>query len=315
MTTLLRDVIADAKQVKATAMANARQTILETFQPSVQRIVSARIAEEEGDEEEVDIDINLDEPSEGGSDIGFGASEETPAIEEPVEGDEEDMELEALMREFEEEEDMMGESDDEYMEEEYDELEESTEDGGAYTHSAPPESGKNSTGDLNESEIDEILEALYEEDDEELMGESDGYEEDVPSKQLNTESKTREIKQLRRQLGEAMKAITVLKKTINEVNLLNAKLMYSQKIFQKLELSENQKVKVLEAFDRANTVREVKSKYLDIVTLTNKSSQKRKMTEGSASKPGTQISAKKSLKEQYDYAPRWRVLAGLDPAY
>jgi hypothetical protein len=39
---LLREAIADAKKVKATAIANARQTILETFQPSVQRIVSSR---------------------------------------------------------------------------------------------------------------------------------------------------------------------------------------------------------------------------------------------------------------------------------
>lgn len=83
-----------------------------------------------------------------------------------------------------------------------------------------------------------------------------------------------------------------------------------------MDLTESQKVKVLEAFDRATNVREVKSKYVDIMTLINKGrtgSQKKKMTEGSASRPGKQLSPKKPLNEGYNFAPRWQQLAGMKP--
>lgn len=332
---LLKEAIADAKRVKATAIANARQTILETFQPSVQRLVSSKIAEEEGDED-LDIDINLDDESGMGAEepaVGFGGAEEMPPA--PEEGDmgEEDMELEALMRELD------GMEDDEYMEEGNEEdwgdtapdaiKEENTEDGGVFTHGAPPTKGQNSTGDLNEQEIDEVLSWLGEEDDmegEEELTEDDGYDDVAPEKNLNTEAYRRkvsklsqELKKKNKDLKESYQAITILKKTINEVNLLNAKLMYSQKLLHKLDLTESQKVKVLEAFDRATTIREVKSKYLDIMTLTSnrskasKSGQKKKMTEGSASRAGVQASPKKQLSEGYNFAPRWQQLAGMKP--
>ena len=334
---LLREAIADAKKVKATAIANARQTILETFQPSVQRIVSSRIAEEEGEEEDLDIDISLDGGDEFGGEepaVGFGGGEEEPVAPEgedmsmeepPVEG-EEDLELEALIRELEGEDDMgmeddyMGEGNEEEWGHNAPEAihEELDDDGGVYTQAPPPESGKNSTGDLNEVEINEILSMLGEEEDmegEELT-EDEGYDDTVPEKNLNTEGYRRQVVKLKRNLKESYQAITILKKTINEVNLLNAKLMYSQKLLHKMDLSESQKVKVLEAFDRATSVREVKSKYVDIMTLINRSKAvptKKKMTEGSASRPGKQLSPKKSLNEGYNFAPRWQQLAGMKP--
>jgi hypothetical protein len=332
---LLKEAIADAKRVKATAIANARQTILETFQPSVQRLVSSRIAEEEGEEDDLDIDINLDggEDFGGGEDmgmeepapVGFGGGEEEPVAPE---GEEEDMELEALMRELDgmddEEDDYMGEGNEEdWMHSAPTAIkEELDDDGGVYTQAPPPESGKNSTGDLNEVEINEILSMLGEEDDMEEddmmeITEDEGYDDTVPEKNLNTEGYRRQVVKLKRNLKESYQAITILKKTINEVNLLNAKLMYSQKLLHKMDLTESQKVKVLEAFDRAQSVREVKSKYLDIMTLINKSKvapvQKKKMTEGSASRPGKQLSPKKPLNEGFNFAPRWQQLAGMKP--
>jgi hypothetical protein len=49
-----------------------------------------------------------------------------------------------------------------------------------------------------------------------------------------------------------------LKKELQEVNLLNAKLLYTNKIFKSKNLSEDKKVKVLKAFDKAETVKEAK---------------------------------------------------------
>ncbi len=60
------------------------------------------------------------------------------------------------------------------------------------------------------------------------------------------------------ELKEAYKALDVLRSEMKEVNLLNAKLLYTNKIFKSKNLTESQKVKVLGAFDNANTVKESK---------------------------------------------------------
>ena len=50
-----------------------------------------------------------------------------------------------------------------------------------------------------------------------------------------------------------------LKKELNEVNLLNAKLLYTNKIFRAKNLSESKKVTVLKAFDNAKDVKQAKT--------------------------------------------------------
>jgi hypothetical protein len=60
------------------------------------------------------------------------------------------------------------------------------------------------------------------------------------------------------ELDEAYNTIESLKSDLNEVNLLNAKLLYTNKIFKAKTLTESQKVKVLGAFDKAGTVKETK---------------------------------------------------------
>ena len=49
-----------------------------------------------------------------------------------------------------------------------------------------------------------------------------------------------------------------MKSKLNEVNLLNAKLLFSNKLFRNHSLNEGQKMKVIENFDRAQSLREVK---------------------------------------------------------
>ena len=60
------------------------------------------------------------------------------------------------------------------------------------------------------------------------------------------------------ELNEAYSTIKTLRSELNEVNLLNAKLLYTNKIFKAKNLTESQKVKVLSTFDKATTVKEVK---------------------------------------------------------
>ena len=60
------------------------------------------------------------------------------------------------------------------------------------------------------------------------------------------------------ELAEALETIETLRKDINETNLLNAKLLYVNKVFKANSLSEGQKANVIAAFDKAETVKEVK---------------------------------------------------------
>ena len=60
------------------------------------------------------------------------------------------------------------------------------------------------------------------------------------------------------ELAEALETIETLRKDLNEVNLLNAKLLYVNKVFKANNLTESQKANVIAAFDKAETVKEVK---------------------------------------------------------
>jgi hypothetical protein len=66
------------------------------------------------------------------------------------------------------------------------------------------------------------------------------------------------IKETQEDLQEALKAVKILRNQLQEVNLLNAKLLYVNKVFKSNNLSEGQKVNVIAAFDKAETVKEVK---------------------------------------------------------
>ena len=118
------------------------------------------------------------------------------------------------------------------------------------------------------------------------------------------------------ELHEAYSTIKSLQGTINEVNLLNAKLLYTNKLFRNFELSENQKMTIIENFDRAATTREVKLVFSTLAESFNVPVKKRKMVKESfASKAaGTtapSIKTKQIINEGNELANRWKKLAGL----
>jgi hypothetical protein len=114
-------------------------------------------------------------------------------------------------------------------------------------------------------------------------------------------------------LDEALKTIKILKKEINESNLLNSKLLYVNKIFRNKNLTESQKVKVLSAFDKATSVRETKVIYETlneglVSKTTTKSSIKESL--GMASKPAG-VAPKQPIVESDQMVQRFQKLAGI----
>ena len=123
--------------------------------------------------------------------------------------------------------------------------------------------------DMEVTDIDEMLSELDEESNDENIYEA----KKVKTKAEKTKEKAAEEKaekaekkaeKAEKELKEAISVIKTLKESINEVNLLNAKLLYVNKIFKAKSLAESQKVKVINAFDRATTINEVKNIYSTI---------------------------------------------------
>lgn len=100
--------------------------------------------------------------------------------------------------------------------------------------------------------------------------------------------KEKEDHKAKEKLKEAIETISYLKSQLNEVNLLNAKLLYVNKIFKAKSLSEAQKLSVVNAFDRATTIKEAKNIYetlQDSLTTTGSKRSTIKESVGFASKP------------------------------
>ena len=75
------------------------------------------------------------------------------------------------------------------------------------------------------------------------------------------EAAVKENRQLRRENRRYEKALTFLKKRIDEVNLFNARLAAASDLMRKVSLTKGEKERVVEHFDRARTVGEVKRTY------------------------------------------------------
>ena len=113
-------------------------------------------------------------------------------------------------------------------------------------------------------------------------------------------------------MDEMKKEIEELRSDLHETNLLNAKLLYTNKIFRAKNLKEAQKVKVLEAFDKASNVKEVK---LIFETLNEgmvaKTATPIRENLGRASKASGNAPTKQPIMEVDPQVARWQKLAGL----
>jgi hypothetical protein len=125
--------------------------------------------------------------------------------------------------------------------------------------------------------------------------------------------------ELKADLNEAYKTIKSLQRTINEVNLLNAKLLFANKLFRAHNMTNEQKVKVIETLDRTKSVREVKLVFSTLAenfkyTTSSNKLTKRAISEGIASKAVKSTKpaqAKAVINESVNFANRFKKLAGI----
>lgn len=114
------------------------------------------------------------------------------------------------------------------------------------------------------------------------------------------------------ELEEAMSTISTLRSELNEVNLLNAKLLYVNKLFKSKNLTEAQKVKVINAFDRAETVKETKNIFETLQESLNVIPTKNSIKESlSYASKAVGVADRKPIVENNDFVARMQKLAGI----
>ena len=178
------------------------------------------------------------------------------------------------------------------------------------------EAGEGAEMEDKESE-DEDIDIEVEDDEEVTIDEdarTDAEEEGYLDGMKDEKEDMDEEMDLKNDLKEAMETVATLRSELNEINLLNSKLLYANKIFKATNMTESQKAKVLSAFDKAATVNEVKivfSTISDNTTFTKKTIKEG--VRGSASKPmhTPKVTKKKPIVESDEMVSRFKKLAGI----
>ena len=278
--------------------------------------LKARLAELEGENGE-ETEENPFAAAEGEDEMGMDdmsmdseMGDDSMDMGSDDEESEDDMDLEAIIRELEAS--INGEEETEEV---------PSEEGSMYENLADGSEAGTDKGETpkvvvtNEAEEDDKEDNKDVVDLEEILREMEADMKD--DKEKVDEEKEEDEKEMKADLQEAYKTIKSLQKTINEVNLLNAKLLFANKLFRAHNMTNEQKVKVIETLDRTNSVREVKLVYSTLAEnfkfSTNKSTKK-SISEGIASKVTKSTKpaqAKQVIAENTDFSDRFKKLAGI----
>ncbi len=261
MSKIVNDALADAQELIKLAESNAKSAIVETFQPTIQRLISTKLAEEDDELEDEELPnedptvaVEPEVPVEPVADVAVAppapeAPVEDPALEaEPLvdvpaeEEEDEDAAYEAIVREL----NTVSETDDPIADDE----------------------------ELNIDDLE--LEAFIRK-----IREGDDCNDEDDSKDMTMEA---QIKKLKKENTDLAKANILMKNAIQEAVLLNTKLMYSIQIGREYGLNESEKITVFKALDKAKSINEVKLVH-STLTESFKTSKKQLKKDAAISKP------------------------------
>ena len=326
----------DADEMDAEEMRDAEEAMHDKEEGEHEEMRDAEEGEHEEGEHEEMRDKDEDEMEEAMHD-----KEETEDAEETDDVDEDELDLESVLAELEKDLDDEDKVDEEYntdevgdgmdkdeVETDEDKLAENdvSSDIGSADNKVNPEandstksgaqgpegegSDKPAGKELGDHEIVDDLTEVEDKDEEDLdldevlraLTEEDKEEEDAE-----------ENEKLKAEIKEHRKVIHFMRSKLNEVNLLNAKLLFSNKLFRAFGLNNNQKLKVVETFDRTKNLREVKLVYATLAESFKKPSNRisESVKKGSASKPVRSTKPKAVLSEGAELKARFKKLANI----
>lgn len=324
----LKEAIAEAKILRATAIENAKLALEETFTPKIQSMLSAKLNEEEDIfEEEIFEDESFENENIHDQDVSdeeldallaeLELSETGHSVEEELD---EEIDIDSIIQEVEEadksKKDDKKEDKDNKKEDKKDDKKDAKKD------EEELDLENMTLSDLKSLISDTIAEIQSEEGQVGDEMEFNDMEPEGPTMNMGMEDEEEvsldeilsELDDLDKDYDkDIVKEIENLKQELQEVNLLNSKLLYASKLFMNSNLNESQKLKIVDTFDKASTVKETKLVYetLKESIVAKPANNKRNISEGLgfASKPIG--SARKPIIEVDATVARMQKLAGL----
>ena len=316
MSTLLEQAIVDAEALKEAAIKNAEAAIIEKYSSEVRDAVNSLLEQEEE---------TLDEEEES------AVMEEVPyAVEE---GDEPIMvrlDLEALERALSEEEEPVEESHEDLADTLEEEIEEALETEGE-------ETGLDEEIELDEEILDAIAEELKVDlgiPDQGLGGRSTptdrnlegqkvtlaALQDDELAEEHDAIQKAREetgmyvnqVNELKQDNSNLQKTILHLKERLEEVNLSNARLLYTNRVLNSTSLNERQKTRIVESISNADSVEEAKVIYETLQSAVgDKTKSSPQSLREAVERPSSTLPRRRETNAQNPHFNRMRALAGI----
>jgi hypothetical protein len=344
---LLKEAIADAKAVKEAAIANAKVALEEAFTPFLKEKLALTLSELDEGLDEAKTDeleeylLNNPLPERKGNAFSRQLHDNLKEKDDMTEGE---MDLEELLRELEEdsdptyEEEITGDEDsgDEDSGDEEVTLEDMTEDDlkaliedviSDMIEAGELEAGEGAEGEkmdggekmddkeeMEDNEEVDLEELLYEIKKEKMKPPAEKETEELEEAKKKARRAEIEKENAKKELKEALETIKSIQSSLQEVKLLNAKLLYTNKIFNSINLTEDQRIKVLTSFDKATSVKEAKLVYETLLEglKTKRAPLKESIVRGLASKTiNSPVETKKPIFEVDNQFARWQVLAGI----
>lgn len=316
-TSMLEQAIVDAEELKDAALKNAETIILEKYSDEIKKAVNVLLEQDDvseelsedseqvedkfmenipeahiNEDEDAEIDIDLDKLAEE-----LGGDDEEADLEESEDNEE-------ITITSEEPEAATLEEDEEELDEELlnNILEKLTVD----VKNVPtgvPGGGSNETLDRENEEI-----ALAQEDAEDL-------EEDEEKKELEES-----VNNLKEQNGVLLEqnqkykdVVLQLKETLEQVNLSNARLLYTNRVLESASLNERQKTKIVEALSNAGSVEEAKVIYETLQSAVGSSRKRnpKSLSEAVTRNSSATLPRRKEENKSIPHKDRWKTLAGI----
>ena len=334
---IVQEAVEQAEAMKEAAYENAKSVLVDAMSTNLKAAVSEAIGEkieETGNPKGADLNVQYDpsgqaklhgddltDEGDGPAIIEAGLEEEQPYGGNKGDESRSDRDYEAALEGDDEDEDM---DEGEYGGNKGDESRSRRDYEAALEDEDEEDADIDVDIDIDDDEdddIDEVLEIIEDEDEEDadvdvdidVDDDDDDDDNDMEERGMmmkKMEASVKENRQLRRENRRYEKALTFLKKRIDEVNLFNARLAAASDLMRKVSLTKGEKERVVEHFDKARTVGEVKRTHRALAEGYN--AAKRGVKKQRVARPNVQSVISEEQKQaqggQYD---RLAELAGL----
>ena len=333
MSNMLEQAIVDAEALKEAALQNAEQSVIEKYQAEIKNAVESLLEQDEEDpfEEPLGDEDGLESSDDLAQQMPLASTEGDKLCPCPDEEEEVEIDFDQLAQQMQaSDEDTMGGipaldsplaeamEEDEEIEEEIqiteeelvDILEELTLD------MESTKSGWLQSPDSSVMHQVNILQAGVEEPLDVKESEEEEKEDDDLSEALKTlENAENKIYRLEKKADRYKQMLLQAKDTLFEVNLQNAKLLYTNQTLVDGSLNERQKDKIVEAIMKSGSVEETKTIFEALQGTVGARPNNRKVAPKSLSEAVERRSTtlpRRVEKDSHSYSDRMKILAGIN---